>query len=791
MTGYLCAIMKKEIIIDCKLPAASSGLPLPLNLREKNARLTPVGEPAIIASGVNAAYPLGIGEHLCVASDKRTLSVASGLGIDACGSLRNDFVGLCPAGEGGWWIFSADGASLLTREANGSYSLQGPPPGFGTVKISARVQTSATVNVTPRTLSGDYSRGYGSLTSADCTQLGADMLEGWRALKARASTAGSYIQPVLMAWRLIDRAGQVLFCSAPQWVSPDGGFQLTGKIRSGVRSVANNYCAVDAFNLECHTWKPVVGIYASGVSRFWAEQCHRLELIAMPQIDFTDCSNQMAEGRIDLDSSGQSVLSAFMPGASAAFSPDTQTLSEATILSLSRFADDATVVASVAMPFLTPSTREVSVDHNGPKASSASLPPQFAMPNRFAASTILESGSALFMAGIRAIGSPGAYPSDIAATTMQSPCKEQVILTLADGSVRAVARTDSPIMAQTLPPLIVVPDPDATALTLCIDNEAMTFTLSRSRCGRFAFWLSAAATDVKWTPVARTWQVVASSETPRELPGAILCAHAATPLNPVSAHTICTSEIHRLTHAVGASGGWNFARRHFVAWAADGIYAVSADHLLLSVGASLIHSPGISRADAVATSAECALAATTSGELIRLSGSRARSVPVPLAARAVGWNPTMAELWIADDHGTPYILTSSDAIYRRSPMSVSSFCNSHGGCLHLLDANGKLRDTGLELSGGTVDVEWSQQVELTLPKSTILSWMIDAEEADLTLSLTASDGGGESCLSSLHVTGSINAPITARVYAPVRTFLTATITGTVSAPANFRRIRAI
>lgn len=787
---YLCAVMTKketnQVKIECVLP--TDGTDTVVNLREKFGELVPVGEPLTLATGVAAAWPLADGAHLCADSSRRVLRVCGANGdVYSCGTLRSALTGVAGSGER-HWLMTADGPQLLAPGADGRYILTGSLPDFGCVRLRAAVGSRFTETVRLSPLTGGYSRGSGALTDEDSLAVGLGLKSAYALLRSRAALAGQRLQPSLMAWQLVDDHGQVIFRSVPQWAGVADGFQLVDSMTTGVGADGSGgFSVVDPFSISADGWRPEAVISADGVSDYWREHTARLELLAQPAMEFTDGADR-AQGRLDAGASGHSSLHVFMPGASAGMVTDTAGLMALTSARLAAFHSEARVVGTIGRPFANPGSHTVGFADAGRPAGRDAMPAQLQLPHRFAAATSFESGMALFMADITVIPSAGGQAVDVAPlTTATAEAIHQVALTLADGTVRARSRScrEKPLR---LPPLLVFPEPTARSVTLLAGTEAVELTLTPSACGRYSYWLSPGLSNLEWMPDTADGSPVGTTAAAPRLGGTLLCAAADSPLDPLSAHAVCPGTIRRLTQTVGSAGGWNYGRQHLLLWGSEGVYALSVDRSLLTVGCSLLHRPGITRHDAVAVAADCAWCATSSGTLLKVTGARARAVAAVMEPVAVGWCEARGELWMADADGRVGVLTAAGGFYRRKPLEVKSFCDAHGGRLHALTTDGRLVDCSTEARAEWVEVEWSARVGASVAPTALAVWHLDSEAANLRLALSADSGGAATQLCELTVAGQVNSPLAARVYSPLRTHLTARIGGTLTAPSRLRGV---
>lgn len=266
-------------------------------------------------------------------------------------------------------------------------------------------------------------------------------------------------------------------------------------------------------------------------------------------------------------------------------------------------------------------------------------------------------------------------------------------------------------------------------------------------------------------------------------PGVMAVASAEDPTRLRAEGRVASGRIFRICAPVGSAGGWNYGRHHLVVFASDGIYAVSVDSRLQTLSSSLLSEEGVGRADAVAVTASGIYVATASGLLLRLKGSKAERVEVPMALAALGWNPRPGELWLLDAEGGVGILDSRGRFARRRGMAPVSF-PAPG---YAVDAAGNLRDLGRELTLSPA-VRWRRRVDdpFAAAGRRRAVWKIDSPRAVvLALSLAADSGGGAQRMLALSLLGPVNAPVAASFIAPARTYLTLEINGTAQTGSRF------
>lgn len=267
--------------------------------------------------------------------------------------------------------------------------------------------------------------------------------------------------------------------------------------------------------------------------------------------------------------------------------------------------------------------------------------------------------------------------------------------------------------------------------------------------------------------------------------GVLLTAYSSSPLAPVGSQKVSAGRILRIVTPAGGGGGWNYGRYHLLVFATDGIYAVSADRTLSVISSTLIHQTGIARADAVAVSADAIYCATSAGQLLKIKGSSISAIDLPftpVAVCACGY-----ELWILTSSGQTFTVNQAGEICMRSDCMVKSFSTD----IHPLavDSSGALRDLSHELPLPT-RVEYYAPLPDALARHAMMEWHISSESVrDLHLSLISHSGAALLPVTTLTVSGQINAPITARIISPLRPYAAMTLCGTISPCTILKKLK--
>ena len=107
----------------------------------------------------------------------------------------------------------------------------------------------------------------------------------------------------------------------------------------------------------------------------------------------------------------------------------------------------------------------------------------------------------------------------------------------------------------------------------------------------------------------------------------------------------------------------------------------------------------------------------------------------------------------------------------------------------LMTVGGRLLDASRETTATPMPIAWEGEISQFpfVPLAVKgMEWLVDSREAELRVKLRGAMGGDDPLtLLELHAAGAINAPLRARVLAPCRGRLSASIEGTVSPDMRF------
>lgn len=267
--------------------------------------------------------------------------------------------------------------------------------------------------------------------------------------------------------------------------------------------------------------------------------------------------------------------------------------------------------------------------------------------------------------------------------------------------------------------------------------------------------------------------------------GVLAIAPAADPLSVAVKARICRGEIFRICSPAGGGGGWNYGRHHLLAFASDGVYAVSIDGAMTKISSTPICTEGVARPDAVSIAPDAIYMASASGYLLKIKGARVGRIPLPVSISAICWSAAFGELLMAGKDTRLYVLSETGEMSLRSIIGVRRFVEPD----MVVDRHGALRSLSEESNGPTL-VQWRRRVPAA-DKNTErhVEWSIDAENSfTLRLSILLDSGNSPQRALELEVNGPINAPVIGTFRAPLRPYMSATISGLIIGSARLRSV---
>ncbi|MDE6535092.1 MAG: hypothetical protein K2K82_03680 [Muribaculaceae bacterium] len=251
-----------------------------VNLRERYGVLTPCGTPPTVQSEAGVRnFRLPSGRILSVGADRHDLMIDGEL----IGSLSSPFGALLPEGPGDDCIILTTNSApewLIDSELRGKFT-----PLKSEINLSAVGEMTMEQSVEALKLSGSYPRASGELTAPDLSQAHKVLKNALTAVESRAAGAGMRVQPVWMAWQILDAGGKVISRSEPMLVQSSAGFQATGSVKMTLTRKDGKFTSCSAGSLTVKTYEVKLKIARSEDS--WRRQrAAQIEILASPALEF-------------------------------------------------------------------------------------------------------------------------------------------------------------------------------------------------------------------------------------------------------------------------------------------------------------------------------------------------------------------------------------------------------------------------------------------------------------------------------------------------------------------------
>lgn len=251
-----------------------------VNLREHSGGVIPCGTPQTVHSEAGVRnFRLPSGRILSIGADGHDLMIDGEL----IGSLSSPFGALLPEGPGDDCIILTTNSApewLIDSELRGKFT-----PLKSEINLSACGETALEQSVEALKLSGSYPRSSGELTAPDLTQAYKVLESALTAAETRASGAGMRVQPVWMAWQILDAGGKVISRSEPMLIQSSGGFQGTGSVQMTLSRKDGKFTSCSGGTMTVNAYEAKLKIARS--EETWRRQhAARIEILASPALEF-------------------------------------------------------------------------------------------------------------------------------------------------------------------------------------------------------------------------------------------------------------------------------------------------------------------------------------------------------------------------------------------------------------------------------------------------------------------------------------------------------------------------
>ncbi len=317
-----------------KLAEVSQSSNYAANLRERGGALTPCGVPPTVQAEAGARnFRLPSGRILSIGADRHDLMIDGQL----IGSLSSPFGALLTEGPGDDCIILTTNSApewLIDSELRGKFT-----PLKSEVRLEATGEFPLEQSVEALKLSGNYPRASGSLTAGDEVKAYQSLSAAFEAVENRAGSAGRRVQPVWMAWQILDGGGKVISRSEPMLIQGSGGFQGLRGVEMILTRKDGKFTSCSGATLTVDTYEVRLQIPRSEDS--WRRQrAAKIEILASEPLKYING----AAGVFNMTDSQTSTLFISPLGGDAA---SLNALKERT---RAAFADEARVIARIDNP---------------------------------------------------------------------------------------------------------------------------------------------------------------------------------------------------------------------------------------------------------------------------------------------------------------------------------------------------------------------------------------------------------------------------------------------------------
>lgn len=796
--------------------------------------LVPVGEPVTVVEGT--ARPFFMFRH---GDGRRTLLLKSGnilsrIDPEAEGTAAVEVAVLpsepqCAVASGNTIVvMTDDGAFRIIRDEEGDgWVIAGMMPTLPAISIVAAETATFTSTVAARTLTGGYTRWSGSLTAADASAITADLLNAYNEIHTKATNAGYYIQPVMAAYVLRDKEGTVIYRSAPVMVSAPGGFQCRDAMAVAVGVSSGAFAAMDGHTVSVTGFKPAI-VAPELMSSPWGDIIASAEIRVTTQLHPVDF-NARASYRMESDSATQGILRMYMPGTANAMIPATARLRETVAAVAGRVWSMGRTAAVFTRPLTGGIAEEAGTRVWLPCMSRQSAAAErketdsgiaakaddggdtmlrrMNVPHSFTARTATVTGDMTVWGDITPHRFKGHAAGEWASSIGTGRWRACVKTTFAASGETAVWHGEGETNAPTaLSPLLSYPDPAATGMTIrvCYDDGTVmsrSVSLTPTADNTAAYYLDETLAPIAIDTPEEIYVIPAETEKTDHRGGMAATAKAAAPMAIEAATEVSQGCIRAITPAVRSTSAWDFARTHLYAFTTAGIYAVAVSGKRTAMAATVIDSRGVENAGQVAAAADCVYA-VADGCLTAVQGSRTAVIDTRRRFKSAGWCGATGELWCVteDDRVLAMNTAAGECHYRDTEVPAAMMAD--GGRL-FVTTGGRTVDASVEVPQESVEVEWQARVNTggdgvplhrrssATRRISSVRWDMASKEADVTVSVRGDGGAGSGNsypILVMGLKGSINSPISARVIAPGRPFVTVAVAGRVSGDTVVRGV---
>lgn len=713
------------------------------------------------------------------------------------------------AASRGWIVMTAGGRmDVRAKDPDGiQWEVSGSGFRRPEIVISAVERGTVSETIAARTLSGvDFSRENPDIGDKNLDALSDALLEAYASLSARAAGSRSWIQPVIVRVHLMEGAER-LYSTEPFLVAPYG-WQCCEPI-SATCTRTDTSLSVPQTSLTAGMFSISVSLRSLGA---YASRTTSVAVTVTPQVHPVDFGAQ-AYWRIARPSSQEPVLTLALPGATESMaSRDPARAAELMAVtarldrletgaaSMKALPDTAVTVNNDSRRQAAAERAEVdralkaAVTARGATAAD-SLLASVSAPNSFIARRAVCSGDAVAWADITPVTAPAPLPpGPFTPGGRDTEWSGTLRVTLADGSTVDTLIGYPMEMPSGLPALTSYPDPEAVKMELWVENldegtvgyaaAALTPSADNRRAIRVDPSLKPVAL-AEWNGDSYPSAVNAGTVYGTRRPGAVLSARTDAPWLPLGALMVTNAPLVALHAAVKSPSSWDFTRCHLYGFSPAGIFAISLGADRSRISSAMIAPHSVTDGAMAAYTPAGVMALDSCGNLLCVSGSRIRTITSCPDATAIARSPATDELWIARADGSLTAIDPATALRRSLRFGSAARSIATAGNTLWLASDSATFLVSPDAAPLTA-VSWCARTALKRRRYTAVTGLkvrLSASRFCGRIVLRGDSGAGTAgaaTLITLDVDGEVNAPLSARLAAPARSYISLEITGEAS-----------
>lgn len=632
-------------------------------------------------------------------------------------------------------------------------------------------------------LKGEYRSGVSALTLEDTEAMTTDYLATLESLHSNAVAIGAYIQPVMAKISIIGTDGTVLYSGMPTLVCPPvtNGFNGLMVTRT-VQYDGGNYQAVTATPIVAKAFR--IGIkWPNPDDSNWQRVSH-ICINVSPQIQICDF-NSLCPTRLSHYLSTAATLEVGMPGVALGADP-TPVAESPVINTLVGFKEVSIPLATIYAPsemsvYHKPSgltmleERRLITKLNGTSNSGPDL-----TPGCYTAKASATNGNIRLLGNLSFLPNSTYSPLEMSQSTTDTPWQASIRVSYGDVRQDQVTVFEATnFKAETLGPLISVPDAAATHLTIVVGTDLWNIRLTPTTDGMHAY-----AFNIQGFTPSGTGQPEAVSSGNISTDTSLLVATDLT--GNALTYTRLHMDIIAITPARNAGGGLQFGQVCFYVFTMCGIYVARLNSAQNRIALAQIDRRGVHFPDCVVETSYGTLA-VASNNLVYVHGNRVDTLKTNVEYRNLVWVDNTEDLWITDGFEC-LIKRGLKGSVRHPGFNVDLY--KRMGPSIVYQSNGQwYTPSNIVHKDTTVDISWCAEVVGVKERLKMIEWHFTASRFKGQLQvfgINATDPALSPVLiHQLDINGALNHHLLSRILTSNFPVLRLCIVGHASSDANF------